>query len=209
LNLISKKDLLAITGISYGQLYRWKRERLIPEEWFIKQSAYTGQETFFPREQILSRIKSILELKDNYSLEELSKILSPETSIAKISINDLQDMNEIDKGLLNIMPQVYGKDEYDFFDIAFIIAISKAAKKISLSDDQCEGLLRKSISAASRQKSTNVSCTFFYTGSEYHTVFSPNSAPIIFDDDIEVLEQLSISEIADTIKIKYKNRFVH
>lgn len=45
--LISKKDLLAITGISYGQLYRWKRERLIPEEWFIKQSSYTGQETFF------------------------------------------------------------------------------------------------------------------------------------------------------------------
>ena len=35
--LISKKDLLAETGISYGQLYRWKREQLIPEEWFIKQ----------------------------------------------------------------------------------------------------------------------------------------------------------------------------
>ncbi|MCL2486473.1 MAG: YhbD family protein, partial [Oscillospiraceae bacterium] len=32
--LISKKDLLEFTGISYGQLYRWKREGLIPEEWF-------------------------------------------------------------------------------------------------------------------------------------------------------------------------------
>ena len=38
-HLISKKDLLAVMGISYGQLYRWKRQRLIPEEWFIKQSA--------------------------------------------------------------------------------------------------------------------------------------------------------------------------
>ena len=64
MNLISKKDLLAVTGISYGQLYRWKRQRLIPDEWFLKQSSYTGQETFFPREQMLSRIQSILELKD-------------------------------------------------------------------------------------------------------------------------------------------------
>jgi len=63
-HLISKKDLLLMTGISYGQLYRWKRQGLIPEEWFLKQSAYTGQETFFPREQILSRIQSILELRN-------------------------------------------------------------------------------------------------------------------------------------------------
>ena len=41
--LISKKDLLNDTGISYGQLYRWKREGLIPEEWFIKQPSFTGQ----------------------------------------------------------------------------------------------------------------------------------------------------------------------
>ena len=32
--LISKKDLLQETGISYGQLYRWIRERLIPDAWF-------------------------------------------------------------------------------------------------------------------------------------------------------------------------------
>ena len=57
MNLISKKDLLAVTGISYGQLYRWKRQRLIPEEWFIKKASYTGQETFFPRESIISRVE--------------------------------------------------------------------------------------------------------------------------------------------------------
>lgn len=46
-DLISKKELLDLTGISYGQLYRWKRKNLIPEEWFIRKSSYTGQETFF------------------------------------------------------------------------------------------------------------------------------------------------------------------
>ena len=30
--LISKKELLDLTGISYGQLYRWKRKGLIPED---------------------------------------------------------------------------------------------------------------------------------------------------------------------------------
>ena len=47
MNLISKRELLENTGISYGQLYRWKREGLIPEEWFIKRASFTGQECFF------------------------------------------------------------------------------------------------------------------------------------------------------------------
>ncbi|MDF2538436.1 MAG: hypothetical protein K0S76_1457 [Herbinix sp.] len=207
MNLISKKDLLAITGISYGQLYRWKRERLIPEEWFIKQSSYTGQETFFPREQILSRIKSILELKDLYSLEELAKILSPENTVAKISIHDLHEIDEINPELLNMIPKAYGKDQYDIYEVAFTIAMSGVVKKAGLTDDRCEELLQKSISAAVKQRSSNVSCTVFVTDGEYHTVFSSNSA-ILFDDDIEVIAQISISEIVDKIKIKYKNRFV-
>lgn len=208
MNLISKKDLLAITGISYGQLYRWKRERLIPDEWFIKQSAYTGQETFFPREQILSRVQSILDSKDKYSLEELAKILSPQTSIGKISMKALQEIDEIEPGFLSVLSEVFNKDQFDFSDITITIAISGAAKKIGLSDNQSIDLLRKSISAASNQKSANVSCIIFFTGSEYHTVFFQGSVPIAFDDSIEVKEQISLSEITDKIKIKYKYLFV-
>ena len=74
---ISKKELLAKTGISYGQLYRWKREKLIPDDWFIKRAAFTGQETFFPRERVLERISFILENKDRYALRELVEMLSP------------------------------------------------------------------------------------------------------------------------------------
>ena len=70
---ISKKDLLLETGISYGQLYRWKREGLIPEEWFVKRASFTGQETFFPRERMLERISLILERKDDQSLEEIRR----------------------------------------------------------------------------------------------------------------------------------------
>ncbi|RJX40091.1 DUF4004 family protein [Paenibacillus pinisoli] len=76
IELISKKELLEMTGISYGQLYRWKRKQLIPEEWFIRKSAFTGQETFFPRELILARIDKIVNLKDDLSLDELADKLA-------------------------------------------------------------------------------------------------------------------------------------
>ncbi len=208
MNLISKKDLLAITGISYGQLYRWKRERLIPEEWFIKQSAYTGQETFFPRDQILSRIKSILDLKDIYSLEELAKILSPESSVEKISLEDLMEVDEIDKELLEILPEVFEEDRFEFFEVALTIAISQTAKRIGLSQDAMKNLLRKSVTAAMQHKTVNIFCTIFLIGEEYHAVFTPNSVAMSFDNEIELKEQLPLSEITDSIKIKYKHLFI-
>jgi hypothetical protein len=77
-DLISKKDLLLATGISYGQLYRWKRKGLIPEEWFVRKSAFTGTETFFPREKMLARVDRILSMKDeDLSLDDIAEQVSP------------------------------------------------------------------------------------------------------------------------------------
>lgn len=73
-NLISKKELLAMYGISYGALYRWKRMGLIPEDWFLRRSTATGQETFFRREQIIPRMEQITER--GASLERLAAELN-------------------------------------------------------------------------------------------------------------------------------------
>lgn len=73
---ISKKELLEMYGISYGALYRWKRMGLIPEDWFIRRSTSTGQETFFRREQIIPRMEQIMER--GASLEELAKEMNPQ-----------------------------------------------------------------------------------------------------------------------------------
>lgn len=86
--LISKKELLELYGISYGALYRWKRKGLIPEEWFIKKSAVTGQETFFPRKLICERMELIQKQKDETSLEELSKQFSTESKMNATVILD-------------------------------------------------------------------------------------------------------------------------
>jgi DNA-binding transcriptional MerR regulator len=77
-DLISKKDLLLACGISYGQLYRWKRKGLIPEDWFVRKSAFTGQETFFPRDKMLARVERILSMKDeDLSLDDIAEAVSP------------------------------------------------------------------------------------------------------------------------------------
>ena len=77
--LISKKELLELYGISYGALYRWKRKGLIPESWFIKKSTVTGQETFFPKKMICERMELIQRQRDDTSLEELARQFSAES----------------------------------------------------------------------------------------------------------------------------------
>jgi len=85
-DLISKKDLLQQTGISYGQLYRWKRMGLIPEEWFTRKSTFTGQETFFPRDKMLERVERIRNMKDeDLSLEAIADTFSP-AMVADVSL---------------------------------------------------------------------------------------------------------------------------
>lgn len=76
--LISKKELLQRYGISYGALYRWKRKGLIPEDWFIKKSTSTGQETFFPEKLICQRVELIQAQKEDTLLDDLARQLKGE-----------------------------------------------------------------------------------------------------------------------------------
>ena len=85
-DLISKKELLEQYQISYGALYRWKRMGLIPEAWFLRRSAPTGQETYFRRAQICPRIEQILREKERVSLQQTAgagRMLILETKYGK------------------------------------------------------------------------------------------------------------------------------
>jgi len=105
--LISKKDLLQLTGISYGQLYRWKRKNIIPEDWFMKKSSFTGQETFFPKRKILERIERIMELKDDQSLDDIARVFL----VSKEKIGDFQNvvlsLDKIPKQVLQIYQSLF------------------------------------------------------------------------------------------------------
>jgi len=90
--LISKKELLVAAGISYGQLYRWKRKGLIPEDWFQRKSTFTGQETFFPREKVLARIEKIKSMKDeDASLDEIADAVAPNLGEISMTIAEIRE----------------------------------------------------------------------------------------------------------------------
>lgn len=120
--MISKKDLLKEMNISYGQLYRWKREGLIPDEWFNKQAVSTGQETFFKRNLIIPRIKKILELKDKYQLEELKAFFSPSMATRKFSLREVIVIETIDPLVLKMYSKK--KDIFTILELAILSIFS-------------------------------------------------------------------------------------
>ncbi|MCI6275955.1 MAG: YhbD family protein [Clostridium sp.] len=134
-NLISKKELLEKTGISYGQLYRWKRKSIIPEEWFIKKSSFTGQETYFPEEKILERIEKIKAMKDELSLEELANMFSAKPAAIALSKEEVLEKGILSQNTVNIYEDM-GEVIEDFNSIlqAYIIETLLMTGEITLEE---------------------------------------------------------------------------
>lgn len=208
MDYISKKELLAATGISYGQLYRWKRERLIPESWFIKRPSYTGQETIFPKEQILDRIQAILDSKGRYSLEELAKIFSPESASASIDAKRLEQIKEICPELRSIIQTELNQKEYDFYQVVLFAAVSTIGRSFSRQPIPWAELLHKAGQSVSPQLCLSAYLTLFEAGGTLHFVSTKVEAPLQFDDDVRVLNHFSVEMLSDTIKLKYQSLFV-
>jgi hypothetical protein len=124
--LISKKEILELTDISYGQLYRWKRKNLIPEEWFIKKSSYTGQETYFPKTKILDRIDKIINMKDDLSLDDLATMFSPKLGEIALSKEELLNKNMISQVAFEIFQNFHGETKiFTFEKILFLALLEK------------------------------------------------------------------------------------
>lgn len=135
--LISKKDILSLTGISYGQLYRWKRKNLIPEDWFIKKPSFTGQETFFPKEKILDRINKIISLKDDMPLDDLADMFSPKVDVDNVSEEILLSNKMVSNEAFNIYKSIYGeKRVYSFKEILCMCILDNTLIKGDITIDE-------------------------------------------------------------------------
>lgn len=208
MDLISKKELLALTGISYGQLYRWKRQGLIPEEWFIKRSAYTGQETFFPREQILSRIRTIQDAKDSYSMEELGKLLNPQAAPEGFCpAEKLEEISEISPRLLSVIGTVCPKDSYEFGEVVAFAALTKMLEKGVAGWEGVPRLMTMVLGAV-REMNSLADCTIdlFQSGEETHLLLYKTVSPPVLDLELEKLGSWDLGPIAGAINLKYQTR---
>jgi hypothetical protein len=124
-NLISKKELLARYNISYGALYRWKRKGLIPDEWFIKKSTVTGQETFFPEKLVCERVEIIQSMKEEVLLDELADKLSGEEK----------------KNEFIVLNTVFGEKSFRICDVKEIKLIDKCGNEYNLTEYVKEKLI--------------------------------------------------------------------
>ena len=211
---ISKKDLLKETGISYGQLYRWKREGLIPEAWFIKKSSYTGQETFFPREKILKRIHAIQQLKDQYSLEEMANLLSPEITNRNFTEEDLEQFEEIDVDIAATFMDEMEKDEFTFSEVLIMMVLSEwRLKKGILAEDMNLIISHVMKNMEAVHSVDNRLLLIDIQGSYYTILMAEDTAvkaqgeAIYFDDRIHIIEEAHLADLSNTMKVKYKNIF--
>lgn len=207
---ISKKDLLKTTGISYGQLYRWKREGLIPEEWFVKKSSPTGQETFFPKELILKRIQSIQTLKDHYSLEELAKLLSPEITNRIFTEEELEAFTEIDVSVAADFMDVLDEDTFTFIEVLVMITLCRWKEHGLIQETELHDLIPNV--AVTAAKITEIRTTFLLlsVNREPYAIFLVNPSPegmLLLDQRIKILSQISLQELCNEIKLKYKDTF--
>jgi DNA-binding transcriptional MerR regulator len=199
---ISKKELLAQTGISYGQLYRWKREGLIPEEWFVKRSAFTGQETFFPRTRMLERVRAILTLKDGLSLDQIREqfenlplLCDVRATLLAVTSGDENFVNALEQPAchrelpLSVLAAALGLYEW------LLEAQAPRADQVRLIDEALR------LGASLPAGKLPVAATLFEadgsSGAAYHLCLSTDAGAPQFDSGIRVLAHLDVEAIIE------------
>ena len=201
--LISKKDLLDIKGISYGQLYRWKRKNLIPEDWFIRKSTFTGQETFFPKEKILQRIEKIQEMKEDLSLDDLAEVFSPTVSDVEFSTENLVGSGFITEMAFNFFMDVRNFNKnFEFEDIIQVYLIDQLLTSGDVNREEAKMVLDllEGNEELLRTKPTEIFITRKFGVSS--SLLVSNQENVIFDNGTKVVKKISFGAISEELKSK-------
>ncbi|WP_223596515.1 YhbD family protein [Neobacillus bataviensis] len=201
--LISKKELLELAGISYGQLYRWKRKDLIPEEWFVRKSTFTGQETFFPKEKILERINKIQTMKENLSLDELADMFSPSLSDLQLDKDELIKRNIVSNAVMNFYLETdQSGPNFNFSRMLEVYVLEKLLQSGEINLDEGKMLLQvlKDNAALIKQKSCELIITRKLGVSSCLLLI--NAEDVHFERGTKIVVQVSLMTCMEEIKSK-------
>lgn len=200
--LISKKELLERADISYGQLYRWKRKGLIPEDWFIRKSTYTGQETFFPRAKVLARIDKIKNLKEDVSLDDIADVFSPSPDDVALTPDELKKTALVSAEVLALYLDDSGVSRFDFGELRLLYIFDSLLTSGSVSLDEGRlaldllrtGLLRFPGAAFDvlLARKLGVFCGFAV----------PAGCEACLDKDLRLVRRVSVPAVTEELKLK-------
>lgn len=200
-NLISKKDLLEVTNISYGQLYRWKRKNIIPEEWFIKKSTFTGQETFLPKDKIIERIEYILSMKDDISLDDMANMFAKKDSAKKFDIESLISKNVICKNTKNIFEQIYKIDEVGKKELLVLSIIESYLIKSIITIEELKQIISIIDNSFDRLYNEEAKIYLFRKLGVPFAIGCKNYKDIFFDDNmVKIIDINLVKEISEITK---------
>ncbi|MCI4136108.1 YhbD family protein [Bacillus vallismortis] len=201
--LISKKELLEITSISYGQLYRWKRKNLIPEDWFIRKSTFTGQETFFPREDILQRISMIQKMKGNLSLDEMREMLSPKINDISMTADELLHKGLISKPVLEVFSESREGMVFSSRELLSLYVLEGLLQSgnVSLAEAKMAAEVLKQHDTEEIKKQTEL---IVLRKLGVTTCFIAAAADsILFESSVKVVERVDLAKASEELKTTY------
>ncbi len=201
--LISKKELLERADISYGQLYRWKRKGLIPEDWFIRKSTFTGQETFFPRAKVLSRIDKIKNLKEDVSLDDIADVFSPAQGDASLSLDELKAKGLVSANVLDIYLADCGDiTRFDFGEIRLIYIFNNLLVSGSVNLDEGRLVLDLLRTGLLRFSSASFDAILARKLGSFCCFAVPAGCEVCLDKDMRLLSRISLPAITEELKLK-------
>lgn len=213
--LISKKEVLELTGISYGQFYRWKREGLIPESWFIRRSTFTGQETFLPKQKILERIEKIKALKDTKSLEEIAQLLSPELKDRRFEREEVLGLGWLSREVLEYYETIRKESgPFSFRELIFL-AVIETLRKHELDPEELNLVISTLLSSDFAKLQVRefvwtlvvarkeLPGSFALTGRKPHLSFCVLfSQECLFDPQMQLIAKVELNKILEEVKLK-------
>jgi hypothetical protein len=202
-DLISKKDLLELTGISYGQLYRWKRKGLIPDEWFIRKSTFTGQETFFPKTRVLQRINRIKDMKEDVSLDDLVDVFTPTLNKTELTIEQAAERKIASADVSKIYLELSrSREPLQFNDILCLYIFDKALGSGDIGLEESKTVLQ--VLRAGQGLFNGQPCELFLTrklGVFQCFAVSP-PASVCLDEGVHLIARMNTAALIEELKMK-------
>ncbi len=205
-DVISKKELLELTGISYGQLYRWKRKQLIPEEWFIRRATFTGQETFFPKAKMLARLAKIKDLKEDVSLDDLADLFSPNPLTIALTAEGLIARRIAGPTSLEVFAGQHGVvEDFSFMQILSLYLLETLLQAGDITLEESAMLLQTVEEHYSQVREKQCELLFLRKrGISSCCLLSP-PGEIYFDGGTRVITRLNITSCIEALKLKLGN----
>jgi hypothetical protein len=197
--LISKKELLELKGISYGTLYRWKRKKLIPDEWFIRKSTYTGQETFFPRALILERVDSILNSKEGTSLDDLARILSGVPVEINITLEEMKRRDLISEAVRSAAEPFF-PGPMDFDRALIVYSVEQPIEDGNLSLEDAKVMIQNMISVEDGESLRRSTVRLYRKQGVTFCLILPDASGVSADTASKVVFEMHIPQILAAFK---------